>query len=309
MIVAVLGANGQLGSDFVCAAQADNRGLEALPLFRKDLDVCDLRSISPALSRHRFDVLVNCTSYHKTDEVEEHASEAFRINAHAVGAMAKACKTLGARFVHISSDYVFDGGSRRPYTETDYASPLNVYGASKLLGEKFALREYGDGTLIVRVASLFGAAGSSGKGGNFVETILRRGREAGEVRVVDDITMSPTYTADAARVILTLLQNNAPPGIYHVVNAGSATWFEFARQILEEAGIQTKAVPLTSKEYPTVALRPAYTVLDNRKASQIVGEIPHWKQALRQYLLEKGHLRLAQPSSQSWSGSSNYTSA
>jgi len=142
-----------------------------------------------------------------------------------------------------------------------------------------------------------------------VETILRRGREAGEVRVVDDITMSPTYTADAARVILTLLQNNAPPGIYHVVNAGSATWFEFARQILEEAGIQTKAVPLTSKEYPTVALRPAYTVLDNRKASQIVGEIPHWKQALRQYLLEKGHLRLAQPSSQSWSGSSNSTSA
>ncbi len=235
MIAVVLGANGQLGSDLIRAAAVAERRIETLALCRKDLDVCDLASVPAILSKYRFDVLVNCTSYHKTDDVEGHATEAFRINAHAVGVLAKTCKAHGARFVHISTDYVFDGESQRPYTEMDSASPLNVYGASKLLGEKLAQREYGDGTLIMRVASLFGVAGSSGKRGNFVETILKKGRESGEVRVVNDITMSPTSTLDAARAILDLLRKNAGNGIYHVVNSGAATWYEFAWQIIEEA--------------------------------------------------------------------------
>jgi len=294
MIVAVLGANGQLGSDILRAAAAGGFGIETLALCRKDLDVCDLGAIPGALARKQFDVLINCTGYHRTDEVEAHATEAFRINAHAAGALAKACKARGARFVHISTDYVFDGETRRPYKEMDQATPLNVYGASKLLGEKLAQREHGDGTLIVRVASLFGLAGSSGKGGNFVETILKRGRESGEVRVVNDITMSPTSTLDAARVILDLLRKDAKNGIYHVVNSGAATWFEFARRIIEEAGVAAKVTPMTSGEYPTAAVRPGYTVLDNRKTAQIVGEIADWKDALRQYLEEKGHVRPAQ---------------
>jgi len=297
MIVAVLGANGQLGSDIIRVA-AGNPGIETPALCRNDLDVCDLGAIPKALEKERFDVLINCTSYHKTDEVEAHATEAFRINAHAVGALAKLSKVRGARFGQISTDYVFDGESQRPYTETDEACPVNVYGASKLLGEKLALREYGDGTIIVRVASLFGVAGSRGKGGNFVETILRKGRESGEVRVVNDITMSPTSTADAARSILALFQGSTPGGVYHVVDSGSATWFQFAKQIIEEAGIAAKVTPVTSEEYPAVALRPAYTVLDNQKVSQIVGEIPHWKHALRQYLIEKGQKQLVHAHSQ-----------
>jgi dTDP-4-dehydrorhamnose reductase len=294
MIAAVLGANGQLGSDILRAAAAGGFGIETLALCRKDLDVSDLGGIPGALAKERFDVLINCTGYHKTDEVETHATEAFRINAHAVGALAKACKLRGARFVQISTDYVFDGESRRPYTETDEAGPVNVYGASKLLGEKLAQREYGDGTFIVRVASLFGVAGSSGKGGNFVETMLKKGRESGEVRVVNDITMSPTSTLDAARVILSLLLRNAGNGIYHVVNSGAATWFEFAGQIIKEAGAPAKVIPVASGEYPTAAVRPGYTVLDNLKTAQIVGEIADWKDALRQYLLEKGHVHPAQ---------------
>lgn len=293
MIVAVLGANGQLGSDIVRMAR-EFGDVETLALCRKDLDVRDLVSIPEALPGRRFDVLVNCTSYHKTDEVEEHATEAFQINAHAVRVMAKSCKAMGVRFVHLSTDYVFDGEGRRPYTETDAAIPVNVYGASKLLGEKLAVREHRDGTLIVRVASLFGVAGSSGKGGNFVETMLRKGKETGEVLVVNDISMSPTSTADAARAILTLVEKEAAPGIYHVVNSGSATWFEFARQIMQEAGIQAKVVPMSSGECPTTAIRPSYTVLDNRKASQIVGEIPHWKQSLGHYLMDKSHVHLVQ---------------
>ncbi len=290
MIVAVLGSNGQLGSDLVRMAR-EFGNVETLALCRKDLDVRDLSAFTEVLGRQRFDVLVNCTSYHKTDEAEEHATEAFLTNAHAVRGMAKSCKAMGARFVHLSTDYVFDGEGKRPYTETDQANPVNVYGSSKLLGEKFALREYPDGTLIARVASLFGVAGSSGKGGNFVETILRKGKETGEVKVVNDVTMSPTSTADAAKAILALVVKRAPRGIYHVVNSGSATWFEFAQQIIDEAGIHAKVVPISSKEYPTTAIRPSYSALDNRKASQIVGEIPHWKQSLRQYVVDKGHVR------------------
>lgn len=289
MIVAVLGANGQLGSDIVRGAH-EFGDIETLALTRKDLDVCELASIAEVLAAKRFDVLVNCTSYHKTDEVEGRATEAFRINAHAVGAIAKACKARGARFVHVSTDYVFDGDSKRPYTETDHASAINVYGASKLLGEKFARQEHPDGTLVARVASLFGVAGSSGKGGNFVETILRKAKETGEVRVVNDISMSPTSTADAAKAILTLAKKEAAPGIYHVVNSGAATWFEFAKQIVEEAGVQARAVATTSAEYPTAAARPAYTVLDNRKAAAVAGEIADWKDGLRRYLAAKGHI-------------------
>jgi len=291
MIIAVAGANGQLGSDIVGAASAMGGALETLALTRRDLDVGDVDAIPSVLSKYKFDVLVNCTGYHKTDEVERHATEAFRINAHAVAAMAKACKARGARFVQISTDYVFDGQAGRPYSEADAVKPVNVYGASKLLGETLALREFAEGTLIARVASLFGVAGSSGKGGNFVETILRKAKETGEVRVVNDINMSPTYTADAARVILTLLKKEAPTGVYHVVNSGSATWFEFAKRIVEDAGVRASVIPTISNEYPTTAMRPHYTVMDNWKSSQIAGEIPHWKDALRRYLLAKNHPR------------------
>src|SRR5712692_6885795 len=126
MIVAVLGANGQLGSDILRVSRAGSVCTDAVALCRNDLDVSDLDAIPAALSRHRFDVLVNCTGYHKTDEVETHATEAFRINAHAVAVLARACKSLRARFVHISTDYIFDGDSRQPYKETDHASPINV---------------------------------------------------------------------------------------------------------------------------------------------------------------------------------------
>jgi dTDP-4-dehydrorhamnose reductase len=289
MIVAVLGANGQLGSDIVRAAGATNGSCVAFALTRMDLDVCDFGAISSVLSKHKFDVLVNCTSYHKTDEVETHATEAFRINAHAVALMARACKSVGARFVHISTDYVFDGAKDRPYRETDPANPLNVYGASKLLGEQLAKREHGEDTLIARVASLFGVAGSSGKGGNFIETILKKAKETGEVRVVNDVIMSPTSTADVARTLLTLLAERAPAGTYHIVNSGQATWYEFARQAIELAGIPATVVATTQSQMPSIAARPSYSALDNTKACEIAGSLPSWQSALEKYLQEKGH--------------------
>jgi dTDP-4-dehydrorhamnose reductase len=291
MRVLILGANGQLGTDLLSGQQSRSRSTELVPLYRKDLDVSELESIPKVLANLQFDVLINCTGYHKTDEVEKHATEAVQINGHAVRILAQACSSARARFVHISTDYIFGGDSSRPYVEGDCPRPLNVYGASKLLGEDLALRGYGDGTLILRVASLFGVAGASGKGGNFVETILRVAKEKGQLRVVHDITMSPTGTAEAARIIWSLVENAAPPGVYHVVNSGQATWFEFACEILRQAGVHVPVTPVTGEESPAVAARPSYSVLENRKASSIVGTISSWEQALTQYLKAKGHIR------------------
>lgn len=290
MRVLLLGSNGQLGSDILRAQRTYSNGIEIFPLYRKDLDVSDPEAIGKVLSAHEFDALINCTSYHKTDEVEKRASEAVAVNAHAPERMALVCKAKGAAFVHISTDYVFGGASSRPYVETDAPSPVNVYGASKLLGESLIEREYAERSLIARVASLFGIAGASGKGGNFVETMLRLAKEKGEVRVVGDIRMSPTSTADAARVILALIEKRAAPGVYHVVNSGEATWFEFAREIIRRAGVSAKTISITSGEFPTVAVRPSYSVLDNRKAESIAGVIPNWEDALDRYLKEKGHV-------------------
>ncbi|MDM8007819.1 MAG: dTDP-4-dehydrorhamnose reductase, partial [Phycisphaerae bacterium] len=221
-------------------------------------------------------------------QVERNATLAFTINAHAVKAIAEACAGKNATFVHVSTDYVFDGRGSRPYREEDKPAPVNVYGASKAMGELLS-RHVHDKTIIARVASLFGVAGASGKGGNFVETMIRVGREKGRLQVVNDITMSPTSTADVARMILDLLTEKAEPGIYHTVNSGQATWYEFAREIIARSKISAEVVPINSAQYPTAAMRPAYSVLDNHRTATVVGAIPSWHEALSRYLVEKGH--------------------
>ena len=143
--------------------------------------------------------------------------------------------------------------------------------------------------LVLRVASLFGVAGASGKGGNFVETMIRVGKEKGELRVVDDITMSPTATEDVARALLKMLQTEAPPGVYHVVNSEPATWYSFAMEIVKGARIRAEVTPVTSEEFPTVATRPPYSVLDNEKVGGILEGMPSWRDALQRYLRAKGH--------------------
>lgn len=292
MRVAVLGANGQLGHDILAAhAAGDGAGLDLVALTRADLDVTEVAAIDAALARHGFDALVNCTSYHRTDEAEDNATLAFTVNAHAVAAMAAHCAGRGARFVHVSTDYVFGGDRDRatPLDETAATAPVNVYGASKAMGETLA-RHAHDDTAILRVASLFGTAGASGKGGNFVETMLRLARERGRLKVVDDQVMSPTATADIARAVLALLAREAGPGIYHVVNTGSASWYEFAREIVRRAGIDAVVEPCSSAEFPTRAARPRYSALDNARARAALHDMPDWPDALQRYLAAKGHV-------------------
>lgn len=275
-----------MGSDVV--AEARRRGHEVVELTRAKLDLERLEAIPTALGAVAFEALVNATGYHRTDEAEAQAQLAFTINAHAVERLALVCAEKKARLVHISTDYVFDGLADRPYREDDPPGPLNVYGASKLAGEGLARRAHAD-TVVLRVASLFGVAGSSGKGGNFVETMIRIGREKGQLKVVGDITMSPTFTADVARILLELLEREAPPGVYHAVNSGRATWFDFARRIVERAGVKAVVERISSDQYPTAARRPAFSALDNSKAARVAGEIPPWEEALDRYLALKGY--------------------
>ena len=285
MKVILLGPKGQLGRDITRAHEQAGEPFTLLPLPREQLDLVAPEAAAQVLEGLEFDALVNCAACHNTDEVEDNANPAFAVNARAVGVLARVCAKRGARFIHISTDYVFGGdrGRAQPLREDDPIAPVNVYGASKALGENLARLEGGD-VVILRVASLFGVAGANGKGGNFVETMIRLGREKGALQVVDDQIMSPTATADVAAAILRILTRGCSAGTYHAVNSGAASWFEFAQAILRSAAISGTVTPCSSEDYSTRAMRPRYSALDNAKFAAAVGPMPTWQDALGRYL-------------------------
>ena len=285
----LLGPNGQLGSELRRAHAGSGETVDLIPLGRDKLDVAARGAVERVLGGLDFDVLVNCAAYTAVDDAENDAAVAFAVNAHAVRAMARVCARKGARLLHVSTDYVFGGNRalRRPLREDDAIAPVNVYGVSKAKGETLACGESED-VVIVRVAALFGEAGAGGMGGNFVETVIRSGKETGTLRVVDDQTVSPTAASDAARVVMRMLTQGCEPGLYHVVNTGPATWFDFACEIVRRCGIEAAAVPCASGEYPTRAARPRYSVLDNTRVSAAFGAMPVWQDALGRYLQARG---------------------
>jgi dTDP-4-dehydrorhamnose reductase len=280
MRVALIGANGQLGSNLARALST----MDLVPLTHGDVDVCDqtctdrLRQICP-------EVVINTAAFHRVDDVELDATEAFRVNAAAVHRLARWCAQNSSVLVHISTDYVFGGdrGRTKPLTESDAPAPLNAYGCSKLAGE-FAVRATGCRHFIIRSSGLYGRAGSSGKGGNFVETMLRLAREGRPIRVVNDQRLTPTFTADLATKIAELL-NTERFGLYHVTNSGDCTWYEFAAEIFRLSGLQPDFAPTTTASFGAPAPRPAYSVLA-RQALLAVGlpDMPHWRDALGRYL-------------------------
>lgn len=285
----LLGPNGQLGTDIRAANAARSKPFDILCIDRTKLDLSEIDAAIGVLRDIDFDCLINCSSYHKTDDVERNAQLAFAINTHLPQALARLCAEKGARLVHISTDYVFGGQAKRaPLIEEDGKAPLNVYGASKGMGEDLVMRTGAD-ALILRVASLFGVAGASGKGGNFVETMIRFGREKGHLRVVADQTMSPTSTADIATAMFALLDRQAPRGVWHVVNSGSATWHEFATEIIKRAKVAAQVEAIPSSQFPTPAARPPYSVLDNAKLTAAIGPVRSWHEALDSYLAAKGY--------------------
>lgn len=286
MKVAVIGAAGQLGTDLVKAVRG--AGHAVIPLVHTQVDVTDPAGVGEILIQARPEAVINCAAFHRVDDCEDRPDEAFRVNALGALLVARACAELDAECVYISTDYVFDGEKGEAYTEDDVPNPINVYGVSKLAGEHL-VRQTAHRWLIARVASLFGVAGASGKGGNFIETILAKARAGQPLRVVHDITMSPTHTADAAERLAALISIGAT-GVVHLTNAGACTWYEFARQILELTGTDARLEPVPASSYPSKARRPRNSALRSVRLAGLGGAPRPWALALQAYLIEKGHL-------------------
>lgn len=289
MKVAVIGASGQLGSD-LCKTLTD---LQIVPLTHRDVEIVDLSSVKRALSQHRAEVVINTAAFVRVDDCETDPDKAFLTNALGARNVAVVAQEIGARMVHISTDYVFGGETETrttPYTEFDTPTPPNTYGKSKLAGEEF-VRYLCHKHFIVRVSALFGTAGSSGKGGNFIETIIRLAKERPELTVVNDQIFSPTYTRDLARKIAWLITTEYY-GTFHITNKGICSWYDFAVEILRQAGLDTPVIPITSDQYPQKARRPQYSVLDNYHLRLLgADDMRPWQEALNDYLKSKGHIR------------------
>jgi len=288
MKVLVTGANGQLGTD-LCKVLRD---FELIPLTHKDIEISDTDSVKQAFNKHKPDIIINTAAYVRVDDCETERDKAFLINALGARNIAVAAQELGAKLVYISTDYVFGGEDEPrtiPYTEFDVPAPLNTYGKSMLAGENF-VRHLCRRHFIVRTSGLFGVAGSRGKGGNFIETMLRLAKERDELTVVDDQVFSPTYTMDLARKIAQLMTTDYY-GIFHITNRGVCSWYEFTTGILKLAGIKTPVVPITSDQYPQKARRPRYSVLDNYHLRLLgMDDVRAWQEALKDYLVAKGHI-------------------
>jgi dTDP-4-dehydrorhamnose reductase len=274
----VFGASGQLGVDLV-------RGLgsAAIPVSRTECDATDGERVAAVVRAHRPAVIVNCAAATNVDGAEDDLRTAFEVNACAALHIARAADEVGALAVYVSTDYVFgaDQGRLLPYVESDRPGPVNVYGASKLAGEQLTLASCRR-ALVVRTASLYGHAGARGKGGNFVETMLRIAREGRPLRVVCDQIMSPMSTVGCTRRIVELLDRDVH-GVYHVAPTDACSWFEFASEIFRHTGITPDLTPVPLSTYATRARRPSYSVLGTER---LAGPPPgdDWRSLLHEYL-------------------------
>jgi dTDP-4-dehydrorhamnose reductase len=278
--ILVTGAYGQLGRSLQerVAASGEYR---CLFTDMDVLDICEKDALSAYAKANHLDYLVNCAAYTAVDKAEDNETMCLRINSEAVRSIGEVAMSAGFRVIHISTDYVFDGTNSAPYVENDYTCPVSVYGRSKQTGE-LMLRAVCPEALIIRTSWLY-----SEYGGNFVNTMLNLGREKEEICVVSDQVGSPTYAGDLASAILSIIgcaeEGNFKPGIYHYSNEGVCSWYDFAVKVFELAGIGCRVIPIDTRDYPTRAVRPQYSVLNKRKIKQAYGlVIPHWEESLKQ---------------------------
>jgi len=283
--VSIIGPNGQLGSDLVKVFT--KAGWKVLPITHAEISVENQESVLSALKNAQTDWVINTAAFHKVDECEKDSQKAWEINAHGAKNVATVARDLGMRSIFISSDYVYSGDKGTSYSEREPVSPVNAYGHSKAGGEAVTLAA-SEKNLVVRIASVFGAAGSSGKGGNFVETIINKAKAGDPLSVVDDILMSPTYTVDAAQKILELLKRDQL-GIFNATNSGSTTWFGFAQEILNQTKLQTELVS-SKTNWESPLKRPKNSSLNISKIDSLSINSPDWPDGLSRYLKEKGHI-------------------
>lgn len=280
MKVAVIGANGQLGTD-LCEVLSTEHNVTALS--HADIEITDIDSIKNVLTSIKPDVVLNTAAYHIVPEAEKFPDKAFLINGTAVLNLAKVCNDNKIRLVHYSTDYVFDGKKQKPYTEDDRPNPLNVYANTKLSGEYFALN-YCDQSFVVRVSGIYGKVPCRAKGGNFITTMLKLAKEKPEVRVVNDEVLTPTPTYWIAKNTGELIKTDAF-GLYHMSCEGEVSWYEFARTIWDTLKLSTPLYPASVKDFPLVVKRPFYSVLENRNLNKIgIDVMPDWRKGLMTFL-------------------------
>lgn len=281
----IIGAVGQLGSDLVRTFDLPG---EVVGLTHVDLDILAPAAARDVLRGLRPTHVVNTAAYNQVDRAEGERERAFALNAAAVGALAETCQALGATLVHFSTDYVFDGRKGSPYRETDAPNPLNVYGESKLAGERLA-QERCERTFVFRVSGLFGVKTSRSKGGtHFVETMLRLAGAGGPIRVVSDQVLAPSYTLDVARKVWQVLPSRAY-GLCHVTNAGRTSWYDFAREVFRLAGLAPDLAPVTAAEFGARARRPPFSVLAHARLGTLgLDDLRPWDAALAAYVAARG---------------------
>lgn len=283
----LIGAKGQLGSDLL--RTLSGAGHEVTPAHHATFDVCDSESVNELVREFNGGVIINTAAFHKVEECEKQPTKSFEVNAIGALNLARACARFRAVLVHLSTDYVFDGRKRAPYEESDLPCPLNVYGASKVAGESLIACN-ADRYFILRSCGLYGHAGSSGKGGNFVETMLKKAAEGTTVRVVNDQVLTPTSTADLAERINQLIETDAF-GLYHVSCEGACSWYEFAREIFAVEQLSVELVPVGTADFPSIVKRPLYSVLNKQRLRSVGLSMPHWRDSLNRYL----RTRVARP--------------
>jgi dTDP-4-dehydrorhamnose reductase len=290
MNILVTGGDGQLGRSLrKCSASYPDQKFIFTDI--ADLDLTDTRKTEAFVAEARPDILINCAAYTAVDKAEENAALAMKVNAEVPGNLARICSVKGIKMIHISTDYVFDGRSYRPYTETDPCNPVSVYSKSKYQGEQEILKQDTRG-VIFRTSWLY-----SEYGNNFVRTILARGKELGKLSVVYDQVGGPTYAGDVAKVILDIIpqiSGKEPMEIFHYANEGAVSWYDFAAAIIELSGIDCRLMPVETKDYPAPATRPPYSVFNKTKIKERFGiEIPYWRDSLKTCLDEIKRIQLS----------------
>jgi dTDP-4-dehydrorhamnose reductase len=280
--ILVTGANGQLGNEMrQLASQFPSYNF--LFVTKEDLPIDDFGNVQAYFQKHPVNYCINCAAYTAVDKAETEKEKAFLINGDAVGNLAAMCKQFGARLIHVSTDYVFNGLSKEPYKEDEKVDPVNTYGASKLRGEEMVL-DKDPGSIIIRTSWVFSSFGN-----NFVKTMLRVMSQRESINVVNDQEGCPTYAADLAKAIMRIVEKDkdVKGGIYNYCNEGITTWYDFAVAIKELSGSGCVVNSIPTSEFPTPAKRPKYSVLETSKIKDILQiSIPNWKDALKDCLAQ-----------------------
>lgn len=286
--VAIIGANGQLGSD--CERAFSDAGYAVTRLNHAELDIAERGAVHRRMVELGADVVINTAAMHNVEACEGDPAAAHRINGIGARNIALATRATGARLLHISTDYVFDGRKRSPYSETDDTGPLNVYGNSKLSGEQYVLAE-APNAAVVRTSALYGVAPCRAKGGlNFVQLMLKLARERGEVKVVKDEMVSPTCALDLARQLVILAEDKGV-GVFHASSRGECSWHAFAAEIFALTGTAVRLLEASATDFPAKVRRPSYSVLENvRLMADGLDRMQPWRDSLRAYLAEIGKL-------------------